>query len=270
MSTSGPDLLAGYMQHLTRRHRSFNTIRLRLHYIRSFNTICWDLAAAEHDHFERWLRQQRGLWSDATAYTAVASVKAFYRWALKAGHISHDPTLDLATPIVYDKPQPIANPDSIRQVLPGANPTETAILLLGAECGLRVHEIAKLDSRDRDGEWLYVIGKGRKQRQVKMSPELCAALDSIETTTMRHTYYFPGKSGFPVHPSTIWRAVHRLIGVNPHALRHLAATTVWERTGDLRLAQEFLGHSRPETTSKYVRVARTHLARAEAATRLAA
>lgn len=144
------------------------------------------------------------------------------------------------------------------------------MIRLGAECGLRVHEIAKVDLRDRDGEWLEVIGKGGKMRTVWLSPELEAALDTIEMTTMRHTYYFPGKSGKPVHPSTVWRVVTRLVEVNTHALRHRAATTVYRETKDIRVTQEFLGHSSPITTARYVHVERDDLKRAGGASRLRA
>ncbi|HIF24358.1 MAG TPA: hypothetical protein EYQ27_21225, partial [Gemmatimonadetes bacterium] len=65
--------------------------------------------------------------------------------------------------------------------------------------------------------------------------------------------------------------IRRAVGANPHSLRHRAGTVVYEGTGhDLRVAQEFLGHSSPEMTARYVHVTRPDLLRASQASRLAA
>ena len=46
----------------------------------------------------------------------------------------------------------------------------------------------------------------------------------------------------------------------PHALRHAAAEAIYENSGcDLFATQEFLGHSKPETTRRYVPVKRQRL-----------
>lgn len=49
-----------------------------------------------------------------------------------------------------------------------------------------------------------------------------------------------------------------LIGIDltPHALRHTFGTTLYKKTGDLRLVQELLGHSQSTTTERYTHMDR--------------
>lgn len=259
-----------YEQSLKRRQLSPQTIRLRLFYIGKlaeriplFHATLEDLEA---------FRDSNPYWSDATRITVVASVRSFYKWAHHAGHMPTNPAFELPRPREIRRPGRTATDDQVTAGLEKArSAAQKAMILLGAECGLRVSEIAALHRDDRDGEWLHVLGKGSKLRTVWVSPELCEILDLIESTTMRWHHYFPGRSGGHVHPSTVWRHIRGNADVNPHALRHRAGTAVYRGTGkDIRATQEFLGHERPETTARYVHVERDDLRRAGAAARMAA
>lgn len=58
-----------------------------------------------------------------------------------------------------------------------------------------------------------------------------------------------------VTPACIYRWIKDAMGANTHALRHRAATAVYKGTNnDLRVTQEFLGHSTPQMTARYVHV----------------
>lgn len=243
-------MLELYEKHLHDLHRSPATIRLRTHYIRLHITR-HDPHQATPDSLSRWVHAQG--WKPATLQSAIASLRSFYSWAHHNGHLPTNPAATLAAPAQRRTKARIATDAQIKQgILQSASPQEEAWIRLGAECGLRVHEIAKIHQDDIDGEWLTVIGKGQQLRTVWLSPRL---RDVLERCPRRHGLLFPGKSGKPVHPSTVWRAVKRLVGVNTHALRHRAGTTVYKAAGnDLRVAQEFLGHANPATTARYVHV----------------
>jgi len=67
----------------------------------------------------------------------------------------------------------------------------------------------------------------------------------------------------------VWRRLSVLTNTNPHSLRHRAGTVVYRGTGnDLRLTQEFLGHTSPAITAIYVHVEREDLQRASEAARV--
>lgn len=261
-----------YVRHLTRRRSAEGTIRLRLFYIHKFEE--WypgELDDAVHDDIEQYL-YANDAWSDNTRQSAMASLKAYYAWAHREGIISENPTRDLPPIHVHRRRPRIASEEAIRQAIQCDRLIDRAMIMLGAECGLRVSEIAKLDRSDRDDEWLHLIGKGNILRTVHLSPELAELLDTIETTTMRHEHYFPGQSGLAsMHPSTAWRHITDVLKSNPHSLRRRAGTVVYRNSGyDIRLAQVFLGHKMSTTTEMYLDVQDVDLARAGKLTRIAA
>lgn len=262
-------LIRLYEGALRRRRLSPLTIRLRLFYLQKFEAR-HDLLSATLEDMEAFVDSKRS-WSDNTRQTVVASLRSFYSWAHREGLVARNPAEELLRIKVRRRRGRVASDSTILRALETADPTHTAMLLLGAECGLRVSEIAGLHISSRDGEWLTIVGKGGQERCVHMREELIAALETIERTTMQRGYYFPGQAGNAMHPSTVWRHIRDAAGVNPHALRHRAATTVYRRTGnDLRTTQEFLGHASPNTTQVYVHIGRDDLMRASAAARLAA
>ena len=265
-------MIEGFTNHMLRRKRSPNTIRLRLFYLNKFwEWYGLDLAAAQHEDFAAYISANAN-WSQNTQQTATATLRAFYGWAHREGLIEKNPTRDLPSIDVHRRRPRMASEDAIAHAIECDDLSDRAMVLLGAECGLRVSEIASLSIYRRDGLWLHVIGKGNKQRSLQMSPELAQILDEIERTTMRHGWYFPGRSGIrPIHPSTAWRRITSILESNPHSLRRRAGTIVYKRSGnDIRLAQTFLGHSKSTTTEDYLDVRDDDLALASSLTRVAA
>lgn len=261
-------IILSYETYLSRRLAP-TSVKLRLHWVRKLADYHDPLTATEDTLLD--FLDTGPQWKPATILTAVASMKSFYGWAHKHGHTPTNPTVDLPPVRVPRIKSRIASEDQIRDSLIGATPSTEAMIRLGAEGGLRVAEISSLHVDDRDGEWLTVTGKGGKVRSVYLSPELAGILTTLERTSAKWGYYFPGRPRRPVAPSTVWRRIRRTVGVNTHSLRHRAGTAVYRGSGfDLRLAQEFLGHSSPTTTALYLHVERDQLIIAAAATRLAA
>lgn len=265
-------MIQQYRQHMIRKRRSSNTIRLRMFYLNKF-AAWWgrDLADAEHDDFESYIYDDDD-WSDNTRQVATSTLKSFYGWAHREGLIPQNPTRDLAAIDVHRRRQRIASEEAIQQAIECDDISDRAMVLLGAECGLRVTEIATLHRDNREGEWLRVVGKGNHQRVLHISPELADLLDQIEQTIMRHGWYFPGKSGIrPIHSSTAWRHITAVLDSNPHSLRRRAGTVIYRQSGhDIRLAQIFLGHAQSTTTELYLDIQDDDLIKAGDLTRIAA
>lgn len=265
-------MIARYTQHMIRKKRAQGTIRLRLFYINKF--AAWhgrELSDTDHDRLEAYLTANPD-WSSNTQSSATATLKAFYGWATREGILTENPARDLAPVDVHRRRPRIASEEAIQEAILCESDTDRAMIMLGAECGLRIAEIAGLHRKHRDGMWLHVIGKGNKQRSLALSPELATLLDKIEQTTMRHGWYFPGRSGQThVHTSTAWRHITAVLQSNPHSLRRRAGTVVYRNSGkDIRLAQQFLGHKHVTTTEDYLDVGDDALQTAATLTRLAA
>jgi integrase/recombinase XerD len=152
------------------------------------------------------------------------------------------------------------------------NPKHHAILATLYSTGLRLGELVKLQIPDIDSKTMLVHvlqGKGGKDRQVQLSPQLLAILrDYYRSCLVKpKTWLFPGaKSDYPLDPSGIQRMVAALSKkagidkpVSPHTLRHCFATHLLEDRTDLRTIQSMLGHSNIQTTEVYLHVAAHHL-----------
>jgi len=263
-------LLDRFSRDLIRRRLSPSTVRLRLFYLEKLATFLrpLNLIEADLEDIERFLDANQH-WSKPTLVSAIASIRTFYNWAVEEDMLVRSPTRKLAYVRVQRRPGRMASEAAIATALDDASMPERAMILLGAENGLRLSEIASLNRECRADGWLRVVGKGGVERETWISPELADALDWIENNSMRWGYYFPGRSGGHAHLTTIWRHISSRLESNPHSLRHRAGTVVYKNTGnDLRATQVFLGHAHPDTTAIYVHVSRDDLTRAGMAARI--
>lgn len=257
-------LLDEFTEYLNRRRRAAVTIRHRRSVIARLLTEL-DPYTVTLFELDEWVH---GHWTaDESLNAAVSGVRGFFRWLHASGRRADNPAAELETVAVRRKPARIADDAAILAGIAEADEATAAMIRLGAECGLRRHEIAKVHSDDvESGEWLHVIGKGGRHRVVHLSDELQDLIARLGPG-----YLFPGGTDGHLHPNTVYERIRSAAGVNTHALRHRAGTAVYEGTGhDLRVAQEFLGHSSPGMTARYVHVGRRDLLRASSAARLAA
>jgi integrase len=244
-----PTMLEAFETHLVARRRSPNTIRIRMIYLRQL--------AARHELSEATTRDLESFlvshpeWKPETVNCAIASWSVFYKWAIRSDVLTNDPTYYLERAQVIRQVKVLADDDLIRSALEVATPRERAILLLGREGGLRRLEIASLHRKDRAGDWLTIVGKGRRVRRIHLTPDMVVALDAIESDG----YYFPGRGAPHISVTSVYRVTMTLIGTAPHSLRRSALTAVYRRSGNnIRMAQEFAGHASPNTTAGYIQV----------------
>lgn len=260
-----------YLAYLTTvRRLSLNTVRLRSTYMSQLEADHFDLLVITTAQLRVWIAEHPE-WSPQTVNAVTATFRSFYRWAHETGLVERDPAAPLRTVSVPARKPRIASADQISAGMASKRLEVRALTLLGAECGLRVHEIAKLRKSERQDDWLTVVGKGGQQRTVHISPELADILDELDARRPDSPWYFPSRTGGHTTTETLRVWSRRELGTNPHSLRHRAGTTVYRGTGNnLRVTQVFLGHRYPATTAIYVHVERDDLLQAGEAARLAA
>ena len=156
------------------------------------------------------------------------------------------------------------------EAAPGAK--YKAILGTAYGADLRVSEVASLKVDDIDSTRMLIRveqGKGRKDRNAMLSPQLLALLrlwwkeGKRRSVMLPHGWLFPGRSHTdPISTRQINRAIHEAAEaagirkrVSPHTLRHSFATHLLEQDVDIRVIQVLLGHSKLDTTALYARVA---------------
>lgn len=210
-------------------------------------------------------RQQ---WKPETRKAYRNTISSFFRWLHKSGRRSDDPSLDVPRvkkPHAHPRPCPDRY---IAAAMEMATSSERLMIRLGAECGLRRGEIARVHSddvvADSAGRSLIVRGKGDKQRIVPLPDDLAGIIMDARG------YLFPGRFGGHVEESYIGDHISRLLpdGYAAHTLRHRFATTAYAATHDLFVVAELLGHESVETTEHYVAMPDGRLREATTAVRL--
>ena len=214
---------------------------------------------------QAFARQQ---WKPETRKAYRNTISSFFRWRHKSGRRSADPSLDVPRvkkPHAHPRPCPDRY---IAAAMKMATTSERLMIRLGAECGLRRGEIARVHSddvvADSAGRSLIVRGKGDKQRIVPLPDDLAGIIMDARG------YLFPGRFGGHVEESYIGDHISRLLpdGYAAHTLRHRFATTAYAATHDLFVVAELLGHESVETTEHYVAMPDGRLREAMAAVRL--
>lgn len=214
---------------------------------------------------QAFARQQ---WKPETRKAYRNTISSFFRWLHKSGRRSDDPSLDVPRvkkPHAHPRPCPDRY---IAAAMKMATTSERLMIRLGAECGLRRGEIARVHSddvvADGAGRSLIVRGKGDKQRIVPLPDDLAGIIMDARG------YLFPGRFGGHVEESYIGDHISRLLpdGYAAHTLRHRFATTAYAATHDLFVVAELLGHESVETTEHYVAMPDGRLREAMAAVRL--
>ena len=167
--------------------------------------------------------------------------------------------------------------EEVERLIQGArSPLHRVWLVILYATGMRREELVRLKVSDIDsGRMLIHIrqGKGRKDRDVMLSPRLLGELRDYwrRVQPKTKTYLFPSKDphqkcDVPMQAKSVFDAVQqaaRRAGiekhVHPHTLRHSFATHLLESGADLRTIQLLLGHADLKTTSRYLHLSERHL-----------
>ena len=214
----------------------------------------------------------------------VASLRSFFKYCYKRGHIEKNPAHLLLVPKKESRLPKTVNTEGINRMMElaeGNSPEEQqnkAILELLFGTGIRLSELVQLSLSDLNIKQKQVLiqGKGNKQRIVPLGKQ---ALDSLVRHTESRTELFgertdtdAGKAVFiapggqRAYPRYIQRVVKSFIEKtsevsqkSPHVLRHSFATQLLDAGADIRVIKELLGHTNLSSTQIYTHTSVEHL-----------
>jgi integrase/recombinase XerD len=194
---------------------------------------------------------------------AVVALRFFFRVTLRRYDIVEH------TAFIHEprKLPVVLSPEEVARLLDAAPGLKyKAALSVAYGAGLRAAEVVSLKVGDIDSKLMIIRveqGKGRKDRNVMLSPHLLDLLRAWYKAAHPKGWLFPGQN--PVNPMTTRqfnRACHAAAQtaeikkrVSPHTLRHSFATHLLEQNIDIRVIQVLLGHAKLDTTALYTRVA---------------
>ena len=264
----------------TLRGYRYDLTQLAAHQERAGRTLA-DAGREDLLHFLAMLLQEGR--SPRTLSRYLSSFRQFYRWLLREGRVSTDPTALIESPKLGRGLPKALSEQQVTDLLEAPD-TKTALglrdrtmLELMYATGLRVSELVGLElaSVNINQGVVRITGKGNKERLVPLGEE---AMDWLDTYLRKARPELMGGRDCPLMFVTarrngmsrqaFWYAIRRHASaagidqpVSPHMLRHSFATHLLNHGADLRVVQLLLGHSDLSTTQIYTHIAREGLKR---------
>ncbi len=200
----------------------------------------------------------------------LSSLRSFFRFLHREGHIKENPSLLLLTPKINKSLPKFLSEEEMVQLVEApdfqkiAGKRDRAILETLYSTGLRVSELVGLNLNDVDliSNIVKARGKGKKERLVPIGEKAVQALRVyLDGRKVNSQAIFLNKSGTRLSGRSIRNIINKCIlstsvkmNVSPHVLRHSFATHLLNRGADLRCVQELLGHVNLSTTQIYTHV----------------
>jgi len=223
-----------------------------------------------------------GTYAAATAAKKLAVLRRFLVFTYMAGVTKVNPEslrfFAKSPRVRHDPAYNVLTEEELLRMLNAArasNYRDYVMLAVMAGCGLREVEVVGIkigDFREAavDQVLLRILGKGDKVRNVSISPDLWRLVQRYVLLTERSFTSHPD-SRKPLFTSRVGkdkplttRSVQNIVkkyvlaagitkAISPHSIRHTVGTNMAVNEAPLLVIQQFLGHSDPKTTMRYIR-----------------
>lgn len=143
---------------------------------------------------------------------------------------------------------------------------DIAILRLGVSTGLRVSAICGINMEDinLDDKYIIVTEKGNISKKIYLGNETVKAIktwieDRKSIAEFTESALFICQTGKRISPRIIRNRFKQITEgidkrITPHKMRSTCATKLYEKTGDIYLVQQQLGHRNIKNTERYAKV----------------
>jgi integrase/recombinase XerD len=275
-------LLDSFLLHLaTERRLSGNTLASYAADLRRFSSFLSDRGIdarsfTRPDFLDYLTGLREGGLSARSTARHVSTTRSFFRFLVREGVLAASPVSEVKAPRI-GRPLPkyltltqverllnapdLRTPEGIR---------DRAMLTLMYASGLRASELVtlRLENVDANAGFLYVLGKGGKERVVPVADAALAALAGYISGARPgflgkrvSSALFLSRRGKRITRQTLWNRIRRWAlsagieeRISPHTLRHSFASHLLAGGADLRAVQAMLGHADIATTQIYTHV----------------
>jgi Site-specific recombinase XerD len=210
--------------------------------------------------------------SSVTVRGYVQVIKGFFTWCFNEELIEKSPAARLQRPSTPDYLIPVFTPEHIKLMLADCNLSEplgfrnyTMILVL-LETGIRISELCNLRVQDVHPDYIRVMGKGKKEREIGISASVGKYLWKY-INMHRHPHdvneqrVFMNRYSVPLTPTGVDQVLDDIkdrtgiigVRVSAHTFRHTFACTYLEQGGEIYKLSRLLGHSSVDVTEEYLK-----------------
>jgi len=154
-------------------------------------------------------------------------------------------------------PKPISH-KHITEAIDKADEEEKLVVVLLYTLGLRISELTSLKVDDISDEWVRVLGKGNKHRDIPLLRQTKELVDEYLSKRSVKKFLFE-KDGEKLSENSLRYIVTKVfkrvaLKVTPHQLRHSYATALLNNSARISDVSELLGHSSMATTQIYTKL----------------
>ncbi|MDP3466512.1 MAG: tyrosine-type recombinase/integrase [Sulfuricurvum sp.] len=186
----------------------------------------------------------------------LSAIRSFVKYLNTQGR-SVELRGDESVKIPKTLPKPISH-DHIISALEHADSLSALVITLLYSMGLRISELSNLKVCDITQEWCRVLGKGKKERDIPMLPDVYVSFKAFQAASPTKEYVFEAFGKKLSENSLRYILIKAFAGVGlrvtPHQVRHAYATELLNNGARIADVSELLGHASMATTQIYTKL----------------
>ncbi len=195
--------------------------------------------------------------SRRSIHAKLTAIRSFVRYVNDLTPLTVKTLGDETVKTPQTLPKPVEE-RTIDEVMEAAAPQDRLVIAMLYGLGLRISELASLKLEQIDAEWVRVLGKGNKVRQIPLLPYLRELIVQHRRSQSPQTYLFE-KEGRPMTAAQLRYRLTKVFRAHgfkttPHQLRHSFATHLLAHGARIADVSELLGHASMATTQVYTKL----------------